>query len=61
MLAPILLVLFGICIPKSKLLCCLHKYANKMVSQIEYQTDEEKQPGGDVIEGELELKENIKM
>ena len=62
MLIPILLVFLGAFIPKSCLLCCLNKYSSKLVSTIEYsQEDDEnaqKQDGG-VIEGELELKENI--
>lgn len=36
MLAPILLVFVGFFIPKSKLLCCLNKYADRVISNIEY-------------------------
>ena len=36
MLTPILLALAGLCIPKRRLLCCLEKYANKGIKNIEY-------------------------
>ena len=44
MLAPILLSLAGFCIPKRRLLCCLEKYSNKGVANIEYvsEVDENK-------------------
>jgi len=40
MLAPIMIVFFGFCIPKSRLLCCLDKYAARMTgTAIEYTSD----------------------
>jgi len=63
MLAPIVIVFAGFCVPKSRLLCCLDKYANRLVSNIEYNAEDEDKshlPGG-VMAGELELRENIKL
>jgi len=61
MLTPILLVLLGFCIPKSRLLCCLDRYSAKMTgTAIEYTSDAAAEKQQDcVMDGELELQADI--
>lgn len=49
MLTPLLLALGGMFVPKSRVLCCLEKYSNKGVANIEYAENNE-------ASGEVEVK-----
>lgn len=72
MLAPLVIALVGIFVPKSRVLCCLEKYSNKGVANIEYAENQEDceverkdrrevRMGEKVQDGELELQTNIKL
>ena len=61
MLAPILFVVVGFCVPKRRLLCCLESCAARsMGTNIEYTSDAAAEKQQDcVMDGELELQADI--